>query len=68
MIKQSKLDWIIVRPPMLTNGEAAGSYRSGDRIEPQPFFPRISRADVAGFILTQLSGDTFVHRTPIVMY
>jgi putative NADH-flavin reductase len=68
MIKQSKLDWVIVRPPLLTRGERTGSYRSGDHVEPKSFFPRISRADVAQFMLRQLSDDTFLHGTPVVMY
>ena len=68
MIKQSKLDWVIVRPPILTRGERTGSYRSGDHVEPRSLFPRISRADVAQFMLKQLSDDTFLHGTPIVMY
>jgi hypothetical protein len=68
MIKQSKLDWVIVRPPILTRGERTGSYRSGVHVEPRSLFPRISRADVAQFMLKQLSDDTFLHRTPIVMY
>jgi hypothetical protein len=32
MIKQSRLDWTIVRPPMLTRGERTGLYRSGEHI------------------------------------
>jgi putative NADH-flavin reductase len=68
MIKQSHLDWTIVRPPMLTKGERTGSYRSGDYLEPRSLFPQISRADIAQFMLKQLSEDAFLHGTPVVMY
>jgi putative NADH-flavin reductase len=68
MIKQSHLEWTIVRPPILTKGERTGSYRSGDHVQPRSFFPRISRADVAQFMLKQLSDHTFLHGTPAVMY
>jgi putative NADH-flavin reductase len=68
MIKQSHLEWTIVRPPMLTKGERTGSYRSCDYLEPRLLFPRISRADIAQFMLKQLSDDAFLHGTPVLMY
>jgi hypothetical protein len=57
-----------VRPPLLTTGEATGSWRCGDYVEPKSFIPQISRADVAQFMLKHLADETFVHRTPVVMY
>jgi hypothetical protein len=68
MIEQSHLDWTTVRPPMLAKGERTGSYRSGDYLEPRSLFPQISRADIAQFMLKQLSEDAFLHGTPLVMY
>lgn len=32
LIKQSTLDWVIVRPPRLTNGPYTGRYRSGEDV------------------------------------
>jgi len=68
MIKQSSLDWIIVRPALLTKGEATGAYRSGEHINATSIIPRISRADLAQFMLNQLTEDRFIHEAPVVMY
>jgi putative NADH-flavin reductase len=54
MIKSSRLDWTIVRPPMLTNGALSGVYQRGERIEARWMIPRVSRADVAAFMLREL--------------
>jgi putative NADH-flavin reductase len=68
IIQRSGLDWIIVRPPRLTSGPRTGFYRHGIDIRAASVIPRISRADVADFMLRQISDDTYVHRTPAVMY
>jgi putative NADH-flavin reductase len=68
IIRRSGLDWIIVRPPRLTNGPRRGNYRDGLDIRATSLIPRISRADVADFMLRQLLTDTYVRRTPAVMY
>ena len=60
LIEESDLDWVIVRPAALTNGAARGKYRYGPKAE-NYFLPvRISRADVAAFMLQQLSDDRFL--------
>jgi putative NADH-flavin reductase len=68
IIKQSALDWVIVRPPRLTNGARQGSYRSGVDVRAISVIPRISRADLAEFMLRQISDKTYVRKTPAVMY
>jgi putative NADH-flavin reductase len=68
IIRQSTLDWVIVRPPRLTNGARRGNYRSGLDIRATSVIPRISRADLAEFMLRQLSVDTYVREMPAVMY
>jgi putative NADH-flavin reductase len=68
IIRQSTLEWVIVRPPRLTNGTRRGSYRSGVDIRATSVIPRISRADLAEFMLRQLSEDTYVREAPAVMY
>jgi putative NADH-flavin reductase len=67
LIKGSRLQWTIVRPPRLTNGQRTGAYRSGERIAANSIIPTISRADVADFMLKQLADDTYLHRAPGVM-
>ncbi|ADJ29434.1 NAD(P)-dependent oxidoreductase [Nitrosococcus watsonii] len=66
LIKQSTLDWVIVRPPRLTNGPYTGRYRSGEDVRERTLLASISRADVADFMVKQFTGDRYVHGTPAV--
>lgn len=68
MIKQSQLQWTIVRPPTLTNGKHLVQFRSGEDISSKGFTVTISRADVADFMLRQLTDNTFLRKTPSIMY
>ena len=68
IIKASGLDWVIVRPTSLTNGPHKGAYRAGLDIGHWLRPTRISRADVADFMLKQLSDDTYLQKTPGVAY
>ena len=68
MIKQSKLQWTIVRPCTLTNGKHLAQFRSGENVSSSGFTVMISRADVADFMLRQLNDNEFVRKTPSVMY
>jgi putative NADH-flavin reductase len=68
IISQSSLDWTIVRPPRLTNGPHTGTYRHGSDIKATSIVPRISRADVADFILRELDSRTYWRQAPAVMY
>lgn len=67
LIEQSGLDWVIVRPPRLTNGPYTGRYRSGEDVGEGRLLASISRADVADFLVKQVADDRYVHRTPVVM-
>jgi putative NADH-flavin reductase len=68
IIRQSRLDWVIVRPPRLTHGARRGDYRAGVEIRAFSAIPQISRADLADFMLAQLNDDTYLRKTPAVMY
>lgn len=69
IIKQSDLDWTIVRPPRLTNGRRTGAYRHGEDIKANSIIPAsISRADVAEFMISQLSDDQYSQKTTAIMY
>ncbi len=67
-IKESNLDWIIVRPGQLTNGPQRGAYRHGPNVGSKLWTVRISRADVADFMLKQLTDDSYLRKTPGVAY
>jgi putative NADH-flavin reductase len=68
LIAESDLDWVIVRPAALTNGRARGEYRHG--LEAGSYFlpVRIARADVADFMLRQLTDDHYLGSAPGVCY
>ena len=68
MIKQSHVDWIIIHPPMLTNGERTSAYRSGEHLRARAIIPQFSRADLAEFMLKQLDDNTFLDKAAEVMY
>ena len=68
VVKQSSLDWTIVRPPHLIDGPRTGVYRHGFSTTDRDFQGKISRADVADFMLKQVTDDTYVHQTPGVSY
>ena len=67
-IKESSLEWVIVRPARLTNGARRGRYRRGAEINERAVGRSISRADVAAFMLEQVTDDTYLRRTPGVSY
>ncbi|HET7930043.1 MAG TPA: SDR family oxidoreductase [Rhodanobacteraceae bacterium] len=66
LIKLGKLDWVIVRPPRLTNGPYTGKYRTGEDVRARGLSASIARADVADFMVKQLADDRYVHKTPAV--
>ena len=67
MLRQSGLDWTLVYPTVLTHGARSGAYRVGERLA-MTGLPKISRADVASFMLEQLSSAEWVRRTAVVSY
>lgn len=68
LIKESTLDWVIVRPGQLTNGRKRGTYRIGSDIGSYITTVTISRADVADFMLRQLTDTKYLRQTPGLSY
>jgi putative NADH-flavin reductase len=67
LVRDSNLEWVIVRPGFLTNGPLTGTYRvlvdlGGVRAG------KISRADVAHFILNEIKNRAYRLKTPLLMY
>jgi putative NADH-flavin reductase len=65
LIRRSDLAWTLVQPPQLTNGPLTRKYRVGERLELRGI-PRISRADVAHFILSELDDTTYVRKVVLI--
>ena len=59
-VRASRLDWTIVRPGGLTNDPPTGTYRVGADLTAG----RITRADVADFILKELTRNEYIQQTP----
>ncbi|MDJ0709540.1 MAG: SDR family oxidoreductase [Woeseiaceae bacterium] len=68
VIRQSNLDWTIVRPSYLTDGPLTGTYLHGFSITEKKLKGKIARADVADFMLKQLEDRRYVHETPGLSY
>lgn len=59
LIAASRLEWVIVRPGVLTDGDARGRIRHGRHVGSLILTVRISRGDVAGFMLDQLESGVY---------
>lgn len=68
MIAASSVEWVIVRPGALTNAGRRGRYRHGRDIGSFFWTVRISRADVADFMLDQLASDACLRAAPGVAW
>ena len=67
LIKDSALEWTIVRPGLLTNGGRTGRYK----VLKEPSQWRngtIARADVADFLVEQIEDRSHVGKTPVLVY
>ena len=67
IIKASGINWLIVRPAGLTNGKRTGKYRVINDLTGVTA-RRISRLDVADFILSQIKEPTQFGKTPLITY
>ncbi len=67
-VKQSRLDWTIVRPGAFTEENRTGHYRHGFPGTDKTIKLKISHADVADFMLKQLTDDSYLHKTPGLSY
>jgi hypothetical protein len=67
IIKNNLNRWIIVRPGFLNNGPRTGCYRALTDLR-GIHGGKISRADVADFILSQAKSPQFIGQTPLLIY
>ena len=64
LTEQSDLDWTVVRAPFLNNQPPKGSYRVGHLgIDAGS---RVTRTDVAAFVLDELKNAKYVRQLPLV--
>lgn len=67
LIRESNVNWTIVRPCMLTNGDLTGNYHVFTDLTGVTA-RSISRKDVADFLLKQLASDEYLKQTPLLSY
>jgi putative NADH-flavin reductase len=67
-IKQSKLTWTIVRPGIMTNGHFTGVYRHGFAYDDSKLKVKISRADVADFLVQQTWSKNYHNKVTGISY
>ena len=67
-VKRSGLDWTLVRPGAFTDGPATGNFKHGFDPGDKSIKLKISRADVAMFLLMQLDSDQYLRKTPGLSY
>ncbi|MFK7927634.1 MAG: NAD(P)-dependent oxidoreductase [Myxococcota bacterium] len=67
VVRRSGLDWTIIRPPHLTDGPSVGGVHHGfDDLAGLSM--KISRADLAAFMLEELNTGTYIGGSPAVSY
>ncbi|MEV3963917.1 SDR family oxidoreductase [Nocardia sp. NPDC050193] len=63
-VRAGDLEWTIVRPSAFTDGPRTGTYRRGFGVDEKGLSLKIARADIAEFLLDQITDRTYVHRAP----
>lgn len=67
-VQASKLNWTLVRPGAFTNGPLTGVYRYGFTDSDKTVKLKISRADVADFMLKQVASAHYQRRAVSLSY
>ena len=64
LVQASDLDWTMVRSPRVVRRQDNGSYRTGNlKLGP---WSKVTRADVASFMLRCLSENSYIRQAPMV--
>jgi putative NADH-flavin reductase len=60
-VRDSDLEWVIVRPAQLVDGPRTGQYHTGSAGDDLPG-GKVTRADLADFLLQQLTDDRYLRQ------
>ncbi|PRY69353.1 putative NADH-flavin reductase [Glaciihabitans tibetensis] len=66
--RASGLEWTIARPAAFVDGPRTGQYRLGFGPDDAKTSLKIARADVADFVVSQLTDDAWLGQTPALAY
>ena len=67
VVRASKLDWVLVRPVVLTDKPARGTVRAETDLS-GIHGGTVARGDVAKFVVQQLTDDTWLRRAPLITW
>lgn len=67
IIRESGLDWVLVRPSVLNDKPGRGSPRALENLS-DFHGGTIAREDVASFVIDQVNADTWLHHSPLVTW
>ena len=67
IVRESGLDWTLVRPAAFTDGPLTGDYKHGS-LEQEKLTYTVSRADVAHFLLREAQDQKYVSRGVALSY
>ena len=67
IVRESGLEWVIVRPSLLKNAPGRGSYRVLTDLA-SFHGGHIARQDVADFVMKQVTEPTYLHRAPLLAW
>lgn len=65
-VRNSDLMWTLVYPVKLTNKKYTGKYKVGEKLLMKGM-PSVGRADVAEFMVNELTNNSFAKGSPIIM-
>lgn len=68
IVRASEMDWTLIRPAFLTNGIRTGQYRCINQFERHDRMGKISRADVAHFVVQELLHGVYLRRIVNLSY
>lgn len=66
LTRKADVDFVLVRPVMLAEGDAAETKVFPDDGRGAGFMPKVTRASVARFMVETLEGNTFDNRSPVI--
>lgn len=67
-VRKSGLDWTIVRPGAFQDGAKTGNYKHGVSSSEKKLKLKISRADIADFLIRELQTNMYLLKTPGLSY
>ena len=65
LVQKSSLDWVIVRPAMFREGTPSGKLEAVTEVRGVTLI-RVSRAEVAAFVLDQLTDDRYLRKAVFI--